>query len=98
MYFASAVQGFTAALLWVVQASVMLAHPEADFKGKFISIWYGSIAAGNSIGGALALGFNPENREAGAITPVTYIPLIAIAACGPFIALLAPLLALVLTM
>ncbi|KAL3486496.1 major facilitator superfamily domain-containing protein [Aspergillus germanicus] len=80
MYFASALQGFTTALLWVVQASVMLAYPEPDFKGKFISIWYGSIAAGNSIGGALALGFNAEN--------LTYIPLIAIAACGPFIALL----------
>ncbi|KAL2851269.1 MFS general substrate transporter [Aspergillus pseudodeflectus] len=88
MYFASALQGFTTALLWVVQASVMLAYPEPDFKGKFISIWYGSIAAGNSIGGALALGFNAKNREAGAISPVTYIPLIAIAACGPFIALL----------
>ncbi|KAL2795338.1 MFS general substrate transporter [Aspergillus keveii] len=88
MYFASALQGFTTALLWVVQASVMLAYPEPDFKGKFISIWYGSIAAGNSIDGALALGFNAENREAGAISPVTYIPLIAIAACGPFIALL----------
>ncbi|KAJ0414383.1 major facilitator superfamily domain-containing protein [Aspergillus carlsbadensis] len=95
MYFASALQGFATALLWVVQASVMLAYPEPDFKGKFISIWYGSIAAGNSIGGALALGFNAGNHEAGAISPgieisvsVTYIPLIAIAACGPFIALL----------
>ncbi|KAL2829639.1 MFS general substrate transporter [Aspergillus pseudoustus] len=88
MYFASALQGFTTALLWVVQAAVMLAYPEPDFKGKFISIWYGSIAAGNLVGGALALGFNAENHEAGAISPVTYIPLIAIAACGPFIALL----------
>ncbi|KAL4879343.1 MFS general substrate transporter [Aspergillus karnatakaensis] len=88
MYCAAVVQGFTTAILWVVQASVMLAYPEPDFKGKFISIWYGSIAAGNSIGGALALGFNAENKNAGKITPVTYIPLIAIAAYGPFIALL----------
>ncbi|BCS19552.1 uncharacterized protein APUU_12380A [Aspergillus puulaauensis] len=92
MYFASALQGFTTALLCigtrVVQASIMLAYPEADFKGKFISIWYSSIAAGQSVGGALALGFNAENQNAGAITPITYIPLITIAACGPFIALL----------
>ncbi|KAL4965255.1 major facilitator superfamily domain-containing protein [Aspergillus stella-maris] len=61
MYFASALQGFTTAVLWVVQASVMLAYPEPDFKGRFISIWYGAIALGNSIGGALALGFNARN-------------------------------------
>ncbi|PLB53473.1 MFS general substrate transporter [Aspergillus steynii IBT 23096] len=88
MYFSSALQGFTTALLWVVQAAIMLAYPEPDFKGRFIAIWYTSIALGQSVGGALALGFNVSNKEAGAVTPVTYIPLIAIAACGPFIALL----------
>ncbi|KAL2824423.1 MFS general substrate transporter [Aspergillus cavernicola] len=88
MYFSSALQGFATALLWVVQAAIMLAYPEPDFKGKFISIWYASIAAGQSVGGALALGFNAENQNAGAITPITYIPLITIAALGPFIALL----------
>ncbi|KAH8424365.1 uncharacterized protein LDX57_002116 [Aspergillus melleus] len=88
MYFSSALQGFTTALLWVVQAAIMLAYPEPDFKGRFIAIWYTSIALGQSVGGALALGFNASNKEAGAVTPVTYIPLIAIAACGPFIALL----------
>jgi hypothetical protein len=83
-------RGYADLVIRVVQASVMLAYPEPDFKGKFsmlyvairrgraliyllVSIWYGSIAAGNSIGGALALGFNAENREAGAISPGMYL-------------------------
>ncbi|EXJ87998.1 hypothetical protein A1O1_04925 [Capronia coronata CBS 617.96] len=88
LYFSAALQGVLTAILWVVQAAVMLAYPEPDFKGRFISIWYASIACGQAVGGIIALGFNARNAEAGSITPNSYIPLIAIAGLGPFIALL----------
>ncbi|KAK5311284.1 hypothetical protein LTR93_011777 [Exophiala xenobiotica] len=88
LYFESALNGVLSALLWVVQAAIMMAYPEPDFKGRFISIWYSSIALGSTVGGIIALGFNARHAEAGKLTPYTYIPLITVAALGPFIALL----------
>ena len=35
LYFSSVLQGFCTSVLWVVQGAIMLAYPEADFKGTF---------------------------------------------------------------
>ncbi|KAL2406891.1 Notoamide biosynthesis cluster protein O' [Exophiala dermatitidis] len=88
MYATSALQGFTTAILWVVQAAIMLAYPEPEFRGRFIAIWYGSISVGQLVGGTISLALNVTNDKAGKVSTVTYIPLIALACLGPFIALL----------
>ncbi|KAL2444833.1 Notoamide biosynthesis cluster protein O' [Exophiala dermatitidis] len=88
MYATSALQGFTTAILWVVQAAIMLAYPEPEFRGRFIAIWYASISVGQLVGGTISLALNVTNDKAGKVSTVTYIPLIALACLGPFIALL----------
>ncbi|OKL63719.1 hypothetical protein UA08_00827 [Talaromyces atroroseus] len=68
-----------------------MAYPEPNRKGFFISLVYSSLSVGGLLGGIIALAFNATDGQAGSITLVSYIPLIAISALGPFIAwLLAP--------
>ncbi|KAJ9144992.1 MFS general substrate transporter [Pleurostoma richardsiae] len=91
LYFASAVSGFCAAVLWIAQGAITLAYPEPGRRGLFITTFYSSISIGALVGGIIALAFNVEEDGAGSITPISYIPLITISACGPFVAwLLAP--------
>ena len=84
----AALCGISAGVFWMAEAAIALSYPEPYNQGKFLGFWLSFRVGGQILGGAINLGINAHNAEAGKVSYVVYLIFIALQACGPFVALL----------
>ncbi|ESK94197.1 duf895 domain membrane protein [Moniliophthora roreri MCA 2997] len=84
----SILSGATDGLMYSVEGAIITGYPEPDRRGRMLSLWVFMRSAAPVIGGAIILGLNSSLDSSGAVSLNTYIVIIAIMCCGPFIALL----------
>lgn len=70
----------------MAESAIAIAYPEPWNKGKALGYWLTYRVGGQIIGGAISLGLNSKNSEAGQVTYTVFLIFIAIQACGPFVA------------
>ncbi|KAK4703644.1 hypothetical protein P7C70_g2577, partial [Phenoliferia sp. Uapishka_3] len=80
--------GCTDGYLYAIEGPIVVGYPEPRRRGFLLGIWVALRNAGPVIGGAIILGLNHGADSSGAVSLKTYIAIIAIMCCGPFIALL----------
>ncbi|KAI1330735.1 MFS general substrate transporter [Xylariaceae sp. FL0255] len=84
--FAGAFLGFCAGLLWTAQGAIMLAYPEENKKGSYISTFWIIFNSGGVIGALIVLAQNLHNTT-GTVTDGTYAAFIVLMFIGAVIAL-----------
>ena len=84
----AALCGISAGVFWMAEAAIALSYPEPYNQGKFLGFWLSFRLGGQVLGGAINLGLNANNSEAGKVSYVVYLIFIALQACGPIFALL----------
>ncbi|KAI0074214.1 MFS general substrate transporter [Panus rudis PR-1116 ss-1] len=82
LIFAGAVLGFTAALLWSAQGSIMMSYPLEKDKGKAFSIFWAIFQFGSFLGSIIALAINIRSGQLTAVSTSTYVAFIVIIAIG----------------
>lgn len=87
MLFGAALCGISAGVFWMAEAAIAIAYPEPWNKGKALGYWLTYRLSGQILGGAINLGINAENNQAGKVSYTVFIVFIAIQAAGPFVAL-----------
>ena len=73
LIFAGAVLGFTAALLWSAQGSIMMSYPLEKDKGKAFAVFWAIFQLGAFIGSVIALAINIRSGGLSAVSTSTYI-------------------------
>jgi MFS family permease len=86
--FGAALCGLSAGVFWMAEAAIALAYPEPYNQGKFLGFWLSFRVGGQILGGAINLGINAHNNQAGKVSYTVYLIFIALQALGPFVALL----------
>ncbi|EIW54389.1 uncharacterized protein TRAVEDRAFT_132311, partial [Trametes versicolor FP-101664 SS1] len=84
----AALCGLSAGLFWMAEAAIALAYPEPYNQGKFLGFWLTFRVFGQLIGGAVNLGLNSKNGEAGKVSYTVYIVFIVLQSLAPFAGLL----------
>ncbi|KAI0938362.1 hypothetical protein AcV5_000058 [Taiwanofungus camphoratus] len=82
LIFAGAVLGFTAALLWSAQGSIMMAYPLEKDKGKAFAVFWAIFQFGSFIGAVIALAINIHSGGLTAVSTSTYIAFLVIIFVG----------------
>ncbi|KAK1639289.1 major facilitator superfamily domain-containing protein [Colletotrichum phormii] len=83
--------GISASALWPGEAAIAVGYPEVARRGVCISIWMALGKLGSIIATAIQLAINKDSNTTGAISPSTYLVLVAIQCLGlPLSLLLAP--------
>ncbi|CAL1708425.1 unnamed protein product [Somion occarium] len=82
LIFAGAVLGFTAALLWSAQGSIMMSYPLEKDKGKSFGIFWAIFQFGSFIGSVIALAINIRSGSLSAVSTSTYVAFIIIIFIG----------------
>ncbi len=72
----------------VAEAAIALSYPEPYNQGKFLGLWLSFRVGGQVLGGAINLGLNAQNNQAGKVSYNVYLAFIALQALGPFAGLL----------
>lgn len=72
----------------MAEAAIAIAYPEPWNRGKALGYWLTYRLTGQIIGGAINLGLNVKDSEAGKVSYAVYLAFIGIQAIGPFVALL----------
>lgn len=72
----------------MAEAAIAIAYPEPWNQGKALGYWLTYRLSGQILGGAINLGLNADNSEAGKVSYTVFLIFIAIQASGPFVALL----------
>lgn len=80
--FAGGVLGFTAALLWSAQGSIMLSYPLEKDKGKAFGVFWAIFQFGSFIGSIIALGINIDSGGLSAVSTATYLAFLIIMFIG----------------
>lgn len=80
--------GISAGFFWSTEGAVILSYPESDRKGRYISYWLMYRVMGQLVGGAINLGLNVNDSEAGSLAPNTFIVFVVLQCLAPFVALL----------
>lgn len=88
MIFGAATCGLSAAALWTAEAAIAVGYPEVSKRGLYVAVWLAVNKLGSIIAGAIKLALNADGSQKGSISPKTYLVLIALQCCGPFLALL----------
>ena len=86
--FGAALCGISAGVFWMAEAAIALSYPEPYNQGKFLGFWLSFRVGGQVLGGAINLGLNATNNEAGRVSYTVYLIFIVLQALGPFAALL----------
>lgn len=73
VYFAGALLGFCAALLWTAQGTIMTSYPLEKQKGRFIARFWVIFNTGAVIGGLVPLGENINKTSNSNVSNGTYI-------------------------
>ncbi|KAK1218813.1 hypothetical protein PQX77_018490 [Marasmius sp. AFHP31] len=84
----AALCGLSAGLFWMAEAAIALSYPEPYNQGRFLGLWLSFRLGGQILGGAINLGLNADNNQAGKVSYVVYLIFIAIQSLGPFAGLL----------
>ncbi|KAK7748309.1 hypothetical protein SLS62_008676 [Diatrype stigma] len=84
----AALCGISAGVFWMAEAAIAIAYPEPWNRGKALGYWLTYRLTGQIIGGAINLGLNAKDSEAGKVSYAVYLAFIGIQAVGPFVALL----------
>ena len=84
----AALCGISAGIFWMAEAAIAIAYPEPWNRGKALGYWLTYRLFGQIIGGAINLGINVKNDQAGKVSYAVYLAFIGIQAAGPFVALL----------
>ncbi|KAI9685821.1 MAG: hypothetical protein M1822_004099 [Bathelium mastoideum] len=86
--FGAALCGISAGIFWMAEAAIALSYPEPYNQGRFLGFWLSFRVGGQILGGAINLGVNARNGEAGKVSYHVYQAFIALQALGPFAGLL----------
>jgi len=86
--FGAALCGISAGVFWMAEAAIALAYPEPHNQGRFLGFWLSFRVGGQVLGGAINLGLNAKNNEAGKVSYTVYLVFIALQALSPFAGLL----------
>jgi MFS family permease len=84
----AALCGISAGVFWMAEAAIALSYPEPHNQGKFLGFWLSFRVGGQVLGGAINLGLNAKNGQAGKVSYNVYLVFIALQALGPFAGLL----------
>lgn len=84
----AALCGISAGVFWMAEAAIALSYPEAHNQGRFLGFWLSFRLGGQVLGGAINLGINAKNNQAGKVSYNVYLVFIALQAMGPFAGLL----------
>ena len=87
MLFGAALCGISAGVFWMAEAAIAIAYPEPWNRGKALGYWLTYRLSGQILGGAINLGLNAQNNEAGKVSYTVFLVFIAIQAVGPFVGL-----------
>lgn len=87
LYFAGALLGVCAGLLWTAQGTIMMSYPEEGSKGRYISWFWIIFNMGGVIGSLIPLGQNIHTTTSGTVSDGTYIGFIVLMFCGAILAL-----------
>lgn len=72
----------------MAEAAIALSYPEPYNQGKFLGFWLSFRVGGQILGGAINLGINASNNNAGKVSYTIYLIFIVLQAFGPFAGLL----------
>ncbi|WFD35021.1 hypothetical protein MCUN1_001867 [Malassezia cuniculi] len=86
--FGAVLCGISAGTFWATEGTIALAYPERSRHGIFISYWLMYRVLGQFIGGAINLGLNAHNNQAGSLSDDTYIVFVVLQCVGPLVAML----------
>lgn len=84
----AALCGLSAGIFWMAEAAIALAYPEPYNQGRFLGFWLSFRVAGQILGGAVNLGINAKNSQAGKVSYTVFELFIALQALAPFVGLL----------
>ncbi|KAK2031972.1 major facilitator superfamily transporter [Colletotrichum zoysiae] len=87
MLLGAALCGISAGVFWMAEAAIAIAYPEPWNRGKALGYWLTYRLCGQILGGAINLGLNASNDQAGKVSYTVFIIFIAIQAAGPFVGL-----------
>ncbi|GKT40268.1 UNC93-like protein [Colletotrichum spaethianum] len=87
MLLGAALCGISAGVFWMAEAAIAIAYPEPWNRGKALGYWLTYRLCGQILGGAINLGLNADNDQAGKVSYTVFIVFIAIQAAGPFVGL-----------
>jgi len=76
--------GLSAGIFWMAEAAIALSYPEPYNQGRFLGFWLSFRLGGQVLGGAINLGLNVNNNQAGNVSYKVYLVFIALQALGPF--------------
>ncbi|KAL9088717.1 MAG: hypothetical protein Q9165_006026 [Trypethelium subeluteriae] len=86
--FGAALCGISAGIFWMAEAAIALSYPEPYNQGRFLGFWLSFRVGGQVLGGAINLGLNAKNNQAGKVSYHVYQAFIALQALGPAAGLL----------
>ncbi|EXJ81076.1 hypothetical protein A1O3_07364 [Capronia epimyces CBS 606.96] len=81
LYFAAALLGICAGLLWTAQGAIMMSYPPEQSKGRYIAVFWMIFNLGAVIGGLVPLGENIHSKS-NSVNDGTYIAFIVLMAAG----------------
>ncbi|CEJ81236.1 Putative Major facilitator superfamily transporter [[Torrubiella] hemipterigena] len=84
----AALCGISAGVFWMAEAAIAIAYPEPWNRGRALGYWLSFRVGGQILGGAINLGLNASNDEAGKVSYTVYLIFIALQCLGPAAALL----------
>lgn len=84
----AALCGLSAGIFWMAEAAIALAYPEPYNQGRFLGFWLSFRVSGQILGGAVNLGINAKDNNAGKISYTVFELFIALQALAPFVGLL----------
>ncbi|PCH44646.1 hypothetical protein WOLCODRAFT_26919 [Wolfiporia cocos MD-104 SS10] len=88
LIFAGAILGFTAAMLWSAQGSIMMSYPLERDKGRAFGYFWAIFQLGTLIGAIIAFAINVRRGGLGSVSTGTYLAFLIIIAFGIASALL----------
>ncbi|KAH8553876.1 major facilitator superfamily domain-containing protein [Umbelopsis sp. PMI_123] len=84
---AGAILGCCAGILWTAQGAIMMAYPNEQEKGRFVSIFWTIFNLGGVLGSLIPLGMNLTSGNSG-VSTATYTVFVVIMAVGTLLCLL----------
>ncbi|KAK4226301.1 hypothetical protein QBC38DRAFT_537279 [Podospora fimiseda] len=80
--------GISAGVFWTAEAAIAIAYPEPWNRGKALGYWLTYRLSGQILGGAINLGLNVSNDQAGKVSYTVFLVFITIQCTGPFVGFL----------
>lgn len=85
---AGAILGCCAGILWTAQGAIMMAYPNEEQKGRFVSIFWTIFNLGGVLGSLIPLGMNLTNSGTSGVSTATYTVFVVIMCVGTLLCFL----------